>query len=166
MVTDARLRFTDARKGLLDGIAVDGVHGQVLAVGAFDDWCSVNSAAGGLSTVTETIFFEKSVRMFAGDFGRAEDGRLVHVELPVGSGKPRPGDVVTVAITQAAPFYLLADSPDGAPLQIRRTRAGDAWDRTQAESCGVPAPASTGASVTADGRRAVGLGIPTLRVGP
>ena len=98
--------------------------------------------------------------------GRAEDGRLVHVELPVGSEKPRPGDVVTVAITQAAPFYLLADSPDGAPLQIRRTRAGDAWDRTQAESCGVPAPASTGASVTADGRRAVGLGIPTLRVGP
>lgn len=98
--------------------------------------------------------------------GRAEDGRLVHVELPVGSGKPRPGDVVTVAITQAAPFYLLADSPDGAPLQIRRTRAGDAWDRTQAESCGVPAPASAGASVTADGRRAVGLGIPTLRVGP
>ncbi len=98
--------------------------------------------------------------------GRAEDGRLVHVELPVGSEKPRPGDVVTVAITQAAPFYLLADSPDGAPLQIRRTRAGDAWDRTQAEPCGVPAPASTGASVTADGRRAVGLGIPTLRVGP
>ena len=98
--------------------------------------------------------------------GRAEDGRLVHVELPVGSEKPRPGDVVTVAITQAAPFYLLADSPDGAPLQIRRTRAGDAWDRTQAESCGVRAPASTGASVTADGRRAVGLGIPTLRVGP
>ncbi|MFV4912976.1 tRNA (N6-isopentenyl adenosine(37)-C2)-methylthiotransferase MiaB, partial [Microbacterium lacticum] len=84
--------------------------------------------------------------------GRAEDGRLVHVELPVGSEKPRPGDVVTVAITQAAPFYLLADSPDGAPLQIRRTGAGDAWDRTQAESCGVPAPASTGASVTADGR--------------
>ena len=92
--------------------------------------------------------------------GRAEDGRLVHVELPVGSEKPRPGDVVTVAITQAAPFYLLADSPDGAPLQIRRTRAGDAWDRTQAESCGVPAPAAT---LTADGRRAVGLGIPALR---
>ena len=58
------------------------------------------------------------------------------------------------------PYYLLADSPDGAPLRIRRTRAGDAWDRTQAESCGVPAPAVT---LTADGRRAVGLGIPVLR---
>ena len=98
--------------------------------------------------------------------GRAEDNRLVHVELPAGSAVPRPGDIVTATITHAAPFHLLADSPDGAPLQIRRTRAGDAWDRTQAESCGVPAPASTGASVTADGRRAVGLGIPTLRVGP
>ena len=98
--------------------------------------------------------------------GRAEDNRLVHVELPAGSAVPRPGDIVTATITHAAPFHLLADSPDGAPLQIRRTRAGDAWDRTQAESCGVPAPASAGASVTADGRRAVGLGIPTLRVGP
>ena len=92
--------------------------------------------------------------------GRAEDNRLVHVELPDGSDRPRPGDVVAVTVTHAAPFHLLADSPDGAPLQIRRTRAGDAWDRTQAESCGVPAPAVT---LTADGRRAVGLGIPALR---
>jgi tRNA dimethylallyltransferase len=45
-----------------------------------------------------------------------------------------------VTVTHAAPFHLLADSPDGAPLRIRRTRAGDAWDRTQAESCGVPHP--------------------------
>lgn len=92
--------------------------------------------------------------------GRAEDNRLVHFELPAGSAVPRPGDVVSVTVSHAAPFHLLADSPDGAPLQIRRTRAGDAWDRTQAESCGVPAPA---APLTADGRRAVGLGIPTLR---
>lgn len=91
--------------------------------------------------------------------GRAEDNRLVHFELPSGSPVPRPGDVVAVAVTHAAPFHLLADSPDGAPLQIRRTRAGDAWDRTQAESCGVPAPASA-----ADGPRAIGLGIPTLRL--
>ncbi|MFT4052622.1 MAG: tRNA (N6-isopentenyl adenosine(37)-C2)-methylthiotransferase MiaB [Microbacterium sp.] len=93
--------------------------------------------------------------------GRAEDGRLVHFELPSRSERPRPGDVVTVAVTHAAPFHLLADSPDGAPLRIRRTRAGDAWDRTQAESCGVPAPASAGSSGGA--ARPVGLGIPTLR---
>ena len=35
----------------------------------------INFEAKGLSTVTDTIFFQKSARMFAGDFGRAEDGR-------------------------------------------------------------------------------------------
>jgi len=90
--------------------------------------------------------------------GRAEDNRLVHFELPPNSETPRPGDVVTVRITHAAPFHLLADAPDGAPLRIRRTRAGDAWDRAQAASCGVPAPAG-GAP------RAVSLGLPVLRRG-
>ncbi len=91
--------------------------------------------------------------------GRAQDNRLVHFELPEGSDRPRPGDVVTVTITHAAPFHLLADAPDGAPLRIRRTRGGDAWDRAQSESCAVPAP-------VVDGKpRAVSLGLPTLRVG-
>ncbi|SDQ20806.1 tRNA (N6-isopentenyl adenosine(37)-C2)-methylthiotransferase MiaB [Microbacterium sp. cf332] len=92
--------------------------------------------------------------------GRAEDNRLVHFELPAGSETPRPGDVVSVTVSHAAPFHLLADSADGAPLHIRRTRAGDAWDRSQAESCGVPAPAPAG-----DGPRPVSLGLPLLRVG-
>ncbi|MDJ1115033.1 tRNA (N6-isopentenyl adenosine(37)-C2)-methylthiotransferase MiaB [Microbacterium dauci] len=91
--------------------------------------------------------------------GRAEDNRLVHFELPAGSATPRPGDVVSVTVTHVAPFHLLADSPDGAPLQIRRTRAGDAWDRMQADSCSVPAPTGDGAP------RAVSLGLPSLRVG-
>jgi tRNA-2-methylthio-N6-dimethylallyladenosine synthase len=93
--------------------------------------------------------------------GRAEDNRLVHVELPEGSETPRPGDIVTAVVTHAAPFYLLADSPDGAPLRIRRTRAGDAWDRTQAESCAVPAPAG-GSGGTAGAPRAVSLGLPVF----
>ncbi|UNK69514.1 tRNA (N6-isopentenyl adenosine(37)-C2)-methylthiotransferase MiaB [Microbacterium sp. H1-D42] len=92
--------------------------------------------------------------------GRAEDNRLVHFELTPGSERPRPGDVVTVRITHGAPFHLLADDPTGAPLRIRRTRGGDAWDRAQAETCGVPAPA---AATGAPG--AVSLGLPTLRVG-
>src|SRR5512138_323078 len=41
----------------------------------YDKPLFVNSDAAGLSTVTDTIFFEKSARMFVGDFGRAEDGR-------------------------------------------------------------------------------------------
>jgi tRNA-2-methylthio-N6-dimethylallyladenosine synthase len=92
--------------------------------------------------------------------GRARDSRLVHFEVPAGSGIPRPGDVVTVTVTQAAPFHLIADSADGVPLRIRRTRAGDAWDRAEAESCAVPA---TGAEPGQPGR--VSLGLPSLRTG-
>jgi tRNA-2-methylthio-N6-dimethylallyladenosine synthase len=38
---------------------------------------------------------------------------------------PRPGDIVTVTVTRGAPHYLLSDA---APLSLRRTRAGDAWE--------------------------------------
>ena len=88
--------------------------------------------------------------------GRAKDGRLVHFSLPEGAPEPRPGDVVMVTVSEAKPFYLLADEhPEGA-LNLRRTRAGDAWDRWQAESCGAPAPGASTASVS--------LGMPTLKV--
>jgi tRNA-2-methylthio-N6-dimethylallyladenosine synthase len=91
--------------------------------------------------------------------GRAEDSRLVHFDLPAGSERPRPGDVVTLIISDAKPYYLIADSADGAPLQIRRTSAGDAWDRAQAASCAVPA---TNAPSSTPGR--VSLGLPSIRV--
>ncbi|MGQ0838682.1 tRNA (N6-isopentenyl adenosine(37)-C2)-methylthiotransferase MiaB [Actinokineospora sp.] len=51
--------------------------------------------------------------------GRARDNRLVHF---VPTGTIRPGDVVEVAITYAAPHHLVAD---GALVSHRRTRAGD-----------------------------------------
>ena len=89
--------------------------------------------------------------------GRAEDGRLVHVGVVVDAPQPRPGDVVTARVTEAKPFFLIADPAPGEEFAIRRTRAGDAWDRFQAESCGVPLPE--------DGPRPVSLGLPTLRVG-
>jgi tRNA-2-methylthio-N6-dimethylallyladenosine synthase len=70
--------------------------------------------------------------------GRARDNRLVHFTpgestdlVPSrgdSGGRPpgpaRPGDFVTTVVTKAAPHYLLAD---GQPLEIRRTRGGDAW---------------------------------------
>jgi tRNA-2-methylthio-N6-dimethylallyladenosine synthase len=87
--------------------------------------------------------------------GRARDNRLVHFEVPARSDLPRPGDMVTVTITHAAPFHLLADAPAAAPLRIRHTRAGDAWERSQAASCAVP-------SHTAAGGGAVALGMPTI----
>ena len=91
--------------------------------------------------------------------GRARDNRLVHISLPLGFEVPRPGDLVTAVITEAAPYHLIADVTDAASASLRRTRAGDAWDLSQALSCGVPAVAS------APGKTSVGLGLPSLRRG-
>jgi peptide/nickel transport system permease protein len=40
-----------------------------------------NASASGLDRVTDTIFFEKSVRLFAFDFGNADDGRDIGHEI-------------------------------------------------------------------------------------
>ena len=52
----------------------------------YDKPLLVNSSASGLSTVTDTIFFQKSARMFVGDFGRAEDGRDIAREIAARMG--------------------------------------------------------------------------------
>ncbi|MBB5937521.1 tRNA (N6-isopentenyl adenosine(37)-C2)-methylthiotransferase MiaB [Streptomyces zagrosensis] len=59
--------------------------------------------------------------------GRAPDNRLVHFARP--DQQVRPGDVVTVDITYAAPHHLLAEGPARG---VRRTRAGDAWEKRNA----------------------------------
>ncbi|MEP9384680.1 tRNA (N6-isopentenyl adenosine(37)-C2)-methylthiotransferase MiaB [Nocardioides sp. KR10-350] len=90
--------------------------------------------------------------------GRAPDNRLVHfssAEIRQSSSAPstglepveiRPGDMVTVEVTYAAPHHLVADGP---VLGVRRTRSGDAWEARQAR------PAEP---------RAVGLGMPGVGV--
>lgn len=85
--------------------------------------------------------------------GRARDNRLVHVGLPDGAVRPRPGDLVTVVVTDAAPAFLIADVPQGGDHRLERTRAGDAWDAREAASCAVPEA----------GPRAIQLGLPGLR---
>jgi tRNA-2-methylthio-N6-dimethylallyladenosine synthase len=62
--------------------------------------------------------------------GRAPDNRLVHFDptFTEGADAIRPGDVVTVDITYAAPHHLVADAP---VRSVRRTRAGDAWEARQ-----------------------------------
>jgi tRNA-2-methylthio-N6-dimethylallyladenosine synthase len=52
--------------------------------------------------------------------GRARDGRLVHFAA---DQRARPGDIITTAVTDAAPHHLIADA---GVLTHRRTRAGDA----------------------------------------
>ncbi|GAA2103088.1 MULTISPECIES: tRNA (N6-isopentenyl adenosine(37)-C2)-methylthiotransferase MiaB [Brevibacterium] len=86
--------------------------------------------------------------------GRSEDNRLVHVRVQDSAGMPRPGDVVSARIDAAKPYFLLADSG----YALRRTRAGDAHDRAQAESCGTGGSAPAAAGPTT-------LGMPTLRAG-
>ncbi len=81
--------------------------------------------------------------------GRARDNRLVHFAADfsrVDADSVRPGDMVTVEITYAAPHHLVAD---GAITSVRRTRAGDAWERRTS------APPATSS---------VGLGMPSLGV--
>src|SRR5688572_15592512 len=40
-----------------------------------------NVSAKGVDKVTDTIFFQKSARMFAFDFGRSDDGRDIGLEI-------------------------------------------------------------------------------------
>lgn len=47
----------------------------------YDKPLFINEAANGTAVFTDTIFFSKSARMFAGDFGRAEDGRDIAREI-------------------------------------------------------------------------------------
>ena len=75
--------------------------------------------------------------------GRGPDNRLVHFTPPA-RVEIRPGDLVTVEITYAAPHHLVADGP---VADVRRTRSGDAWAARNA----APAPSS-----------GVTLGMPTV----
>lgn len=47
----------------------------------YDKPLLLNSTASGLAMLTDTVFFQKSARMFVGDFGRAEDGRDIAREI-------------------------------------------------------------------------------------
>ena len=81
--------------------------------------------------------------------GRAKDNRLVHFTAVDEAGTPaevRPGDMVSVEVTYAAPHHLVAD---GAVRSVRRTPAGDAWHLRNTE------PASA---------RGVLLGLPSVGV--
>ena len=59
----------------------------------FIDW-----QADGLNTVTDTIFFTKSARLFIGEFGRADDGRDIAREI-----RSRLGPSLAIAL----PTFIL-----------------------------------------------------------
>jgi tRNA-2-methylthio-N6-dimethylallyladenosine synthase len=107
-------------------------------------------------TVVEVLVAEGEGRKDAATHrlsGRARDNRLVHF-APHGT-TPRPGDVVTTRVTSAAPHYLRADD---APLEVRRTRAGDAWEARKHAATLADAPAPDRAAAAP-----VLLGMPARR---
>jgi len=121
--------------------------------------------------------------------GRAPDNRLVHAALPadVATGAdrltgaptslddprlagrealdprlPRPGDVVTVEVTRAAPHHLIADSVlDGGAYAVRRTRSGDAWAQRETARLGGGDDEHSHGGAPSTGP--VVLGMPSLR---
>lgn len=64
--------------------------------------------------------------------GRTEDFRLAHF-LFDSEDLPRPGDIVAVEVTDAAPHFLSGNS-----LSTRRTRGGDAYELLTAEGKSQP----------------------------
>ncbi|WP_409485375.1 tRNA (N6-isopentenyl adenosine(37)-C2)-methylthiotransferase MiaB [Arsenicicoccus dermatophilus] len=81
--------------------------------------------------------------------GRAKDNRLVHLAVPEGAERARPGDVVEVDVTYGAPHHLVADGAlSGGTYRVRRTKGGDAWAALQ----DAPVP----------GKPAVALGMPSI----
>jgi peptide/nickel transport system permease protein len=71
---------------------------QWKAVRGYDKPLLYNGKAEGAGRITDTIFFEKSVRLFVFDFGRAEDGRDIGHEIAM-----RMGPSLAIAI----PVFVL-----------------------------------------------------------
>ncbi len=77
---------------------------------------------------------------------------------------PRPGDLVTVQVTHAAPHHLVADSAlAGGPYAVRRTRAGDAWAERERSRAGVSEDHGHAHGQAAGAGGPVALPMPSLR---
>ncbi len=87
----------------------------------YDKPLFVNFSAAGLSTVTDTIFFNKSARMFVGDFGRAEDGRDIASEIGA-----RMGPSLAIAIPTFV-LGLFVTISFALLLAFFRASAFDVW---------------------------------------
>lgn len=148
---------------LEDQLPKEVVQERFLRLTALQDKISAEENAKQVGNRVEVMVTAQSGRKAAQTHrlsGRSKDQRLVHFSVPDGAPSPRPGDLVSVTITGAAAFHLISD-PGIADYQLRRSRAGDAWDLAQAASCGVP----TAGSGTSEGiKKAVSLGMPALPV--
>ena len=162
---------------------------------ALQERISLEENATQVGRTVEVLVAEESGRKDRASHrvsGRSADNRLVHLALPADLAAapangaatadgdprlatdldprlPRPGDLVTVEVTHAAPHHLVADSAlTGGDFRVRRTRAGDAWAvRGRARSGGDDDTAvghghSHGHGATVQGAP-IALGLPGLR---
>ncbi len=127
---------------------------------AFQEEITLRDSAALEGRVVDVLVLDGDGRKGKGDrmSGREPGNRLVHFSVPEGADVPRPGDIVTVRISHGAPHHLIADPHAGGPYDVRRTRAGDAWEEAagggpELDSCGTPGAGGP-----------VGLGLPRLRV--
>jgi tRNA-2-methylthio-N6-dimethylallyladenosine synthase len=115
-------------------------YGRLMAVVEDVTWAQNRALIGSTVEVLVAVGEGRKDEHTGRMSGRARDGRLVHFAVDGSGATPRPGDVVSTVVTYAAPHHLNAD---GAPLSLRRTRAGDAHEagrtpRTAGVSLGMP----------------------------
>ena len=148
---------------------------------------SLEVSAAQVGRIVEVLVAEESGRKDGASgrlSGRAADNSLVHFALParlaerladdvdprladdVDPDLPRPGDVVTVAVSRGAPHHLVADSAlTGGTYAVRRTRAGDAWSARERSRAGLADAdhAQAGLGKGPGPGAPIALGLPTLR---
>ena len=87
----------------------------------YDKPLLVNAEKFGIDQLTETVFFQKSARMFVGDFGRAEDGRDIAREISA-----RMGPSLAIALPTFI-LGLLVTVTFALTLAFFRATAFDFW---------------------------------------
>ena len=170
------------------------VQERYVRLAALQERISLEENAAQVGAVVEVLVAQESGRKDGASHrlsGRAADNRLVHLSIPAGLDPhpaggvdlrladdldptlPRPGDLVTVEVTHAAPHHLVADSAlTGGRFEVRRTRAGDAWSSRERARSGLDQRQHSrgdhgdagGHGGTGPGAR-VALGLPVVRPG-
>jgi tRNA-2-methylthio-N6-dimethylallyladenosine synthase len=94
-------------------------YGRLVALQEEISWAANRALEGREVEVLVSVGEGKKDAARQSMSGRARDGRLVHFPR---ADDVRPGDVITLEITRAAPHHLISEGPI---LTHRRTRAGD-----------------------------------------
>ena len=108
---------------MADQVPAEVVSERYQRLVALQDQITYDGMRAQIGTTVEVLLSQGEGRKDGPDqmTGRARDNRLVHLPR---IEHCRPGDVVEVTVSGAAPHYLRADGP---LLSHRATAAGDSW---------------------------------------